>query len=398
MTGRELCERLKSTFPELEKRDCALLVDSFFEVLTEALKEGKKIELRGFGVIELSKGRAHFFYNPRNQQKYYLKSKVRAIFHLGKELKERLNTPFLAGLDLGTQTFRLILGKYFQGEVIFLKSFRENVRLGEGLSDSGKIKVEALERALRALKSFQEMMEKAEVKDYYAIGTAVFRKAANAPYVLKRFEEELGLKVEVLSPEKEAELTLEGILYGLKRLNFRPQSFLVVDVGGGSTEFIYLKEGSPRLMKSLELGAVHLKELFNVRYPLTRGHLESLRKYVQDQLAGLPQEDLKAIVITGGTASLLGSLDLKLTNFEPERLHGHLVTKDRITKLIQKISEMTLPRISKMKGMEEGRADIALPGLLIFEQILNYFKKEEVLISEFGILEATLLSLTKKYN
>jgi len=398
MTKRELCEKLEALYPELEKRDCYYLVDSFFDILKEALLQGKRIELRGFGIIELSKGRSYFFYNPKNQQKYYLKGKVRAVFHLGKELKERLNSPMLASLDLGTQTFRLLLGKYYEGEHIFLKSFRENVRLGEGLTDSGAINSASENRAIEALKKFKKIMEEHQVSNYYAVGTAVFRKAKNAPQVLKRIEEEVGLKVEILSPEKEAELTLEGILFGLKKLQVNFEKLLIVDVGGGSTEFIYLKEGHPYLVKSLELGVVQIKELFNLRYPLTRGTVESLRSYVSDQLKVLPKEDFSGIVITGGTASLLGSLDLKLSQYHLERLHGHKITRERIEKFIQKISEMSLPRIAKIRGMEEGREDIALPGLVIFEQILHYFDKEELLISEYGILEAALLFLTKKYN
>jgi exopolyphosphatase/guanosine-5'-triphosphate,3'-diphosphate pyrophosphatase len=398
MTKRDLSERLKIHFPELEKKDLEFIVDNFFEILATALKRGEKIELRGFGVLELHYAKPYFFTNPKNKQKYYLNGKARAVFHLGKELKERLNTPLLAGLDLGTQSFRLILGKELEENIIFLKSFRENVRLGEGLTESGNISSQAIERAVKALKSFKEVIENHKAKDYYAVGTAVFRKAQNAKEVLKKIAEETGFQIEVISPDKEAELTLLGLSYGLKKLGLNLKKFLIVDVGGGSTEFLYLKEGQPTLIKSLDLGAVSLKETFNLRYPLTRRLLESLRAYVRDQLKELPKEDFEKIVITGGSASLLGSLDLKLLKFDPERLHGHKITADRVEKLIQKLADSTLPRIRIMKGMEEGREDIALPGLVIYGEILAYFGKNELLLSEYGILEATLLCRSKNYN
>jgi exopolyphosphatase/guanosine-5'-triphosphate,3'-diphosphate pyrophosphatase len=398
MTKRELCERLKLHFPELEKRDLEFIVDNFFDILSTALKRGEKIELRGFGVLELHHAKPYFFINPKNKQRYYLKDKARAVFQMGKEFKERLNTPMIAGLDLGTQTFRLILGKHFQERTIYLKSFRENVRLGEGLTDSGIINPQAVERAMTALKNFRDLLEVHRVKHYYAVGTAVFRKAQNADAILKRMAEETGFQIEVISPEKEAQLTLEGIAYGLKRLGLNLRNFLVVDVGGGSTEFLYLKDGSPAFIKSLDLGAVSLKEVFNLRYPLTKRLLESLRAYVRDQLRELPGEDFEKIVITGGSASLLGSLDLKLVHFDPERLHGHKITLERVEKLIQRLADATLPRIRIMKGIEEGREDIALPGIVIYGEILSYFGKNELLLSEYGILEATLLYQRKNYN
>lgn len=398
MTKRELAERLRVKFFELEERDLEFIVENFFDILKGSLKKGDRIELRGFGRFELSKAKAYFFINPKNQQRYYLNSKVRAVFRQGKDFKERLNSPFIAGFDLGTQTFRLILGKFYSEKLYFLKSWRENVRLGEGLAERGVISPQAEARALEVLKRFKEILNLYQVKNYYAIGTAVFRQAKNAKEVLERIQRETLLQIDVLTPEEEAHLIIEGVLYGLKGLGLNLKNFLLVDVGGGSTEFVYFKEGKPSFIKSIEIGAVQLKETFNLRYPLTRRMLQSLRSYVEDQLKVLPKEPLERVVATGGTASLMGSLDLKLLKYEPDKLHGHLITADRVEKLINKISENTLPRIKKMKGMEEGREDIALPGFIIYGEILKFFSQRELLISTYGILEATLLSLVKRYN
>lgn len=398
MTKRELSEKLKGYFPELEDKDLAFIVDQIFDILALSLKKGITIELRDFGVFKLSKAKSYLFKNPKNQQNYYLKGKVRAVFQMGKELRERLNTPFLASFDLGTQTFRMLLGKYVGGEIYFLQSFRENVRLGEGLVESGKISEVAMARAFAALQNLKAIMDKFEVRDYYAVGTAVFRKAENASLLLEQIEEKFGLKIEVLTPEKEAELTLEGILFGLKKLGLPLRDLLIVDLGGGSTEFIFIREGQVVKIISLDIGVVALRDLFKLRYPVTKKTLQSLKEYVRDQLKVLPMERFEKIVITGGSASLLGSLDLKLTKYDPQRLHGHKVSFDRLEKHIAKLSDLTLPRIRNVKGMEEGREDIALPGLVVYSEILNRFGGEELIISEFGILEASLLSLLRQYN
>ncbi len=398
LTRRQFAEKLNHKFPEIEKEDLEYIIESFFEVIKEELKKGNRVELRDFGVFYLSKGRGMFFKNPKNLQNYYIKEKVRAIFKPGRNFKKRLNTPFLASFDLGTQTFRLCLGKHFDGKVYFLLKKRENVRLGEGLINHGKIGEEAFKRGIEALKRLKHLAEELEVEKYRAIGTAVFRKAENAEEFLKKAEEECGLKIEVISPEEEARLSLKGIIFGLKELGISVDDFITIDVGGGSSEFIRIKNGKVQWSKSIELGAVILKEIFNLKYPLSLKIVKSMRDYIRDKLKDLPEEQPRILIITGGTASILGSLDLKLSCYVPERLHGHKVEKNRIEKLINRLYGYDLLRLQKVKGMEKGREDIALPGLLIYSEILNHFRGDHFVISEYGILEATLLSLISDYN
>ncbi len=394
MNKTDLIERLSYKFPDVEKEEIKNIVDLFFEIIRESLKKGQRIELRDFGVFQLLRSKGNFFKNPKNHQKYYIKEKIRVLFKNGKEFKERLNTPFLAGLDLGTQTFRLCLGKVFKENIYFLLKKRENVRLGEGLAGSGIISDSAFARGLKALESFKRIMQQYQVTNYRALGTAVFRKAKNADEFVKRAREEVGIEIEILSSEEEAKLSLEGVLLGLKEHFPQLKDFLLIDVGGGSSEFIYF-QGEECWVKSLDLGAVILKETFDLKYPVPSKVLKSIREYIKERLFELPIEKPYLIVITGGTASILGSLDLKLNFYIPERLHGHQISKERLEKLIHKIANLSLLTLKKIKGMEEGREDIVLPGLLIYSEILNYFNQETLFISEYGILEGTLLSLSK---
>ena len=126
--------------------------------------------------------------------------------------------------------------------------------------------------------------------------------------------------------------------------------------------------------------------------------MQSLKDYIRKILSSIPVDNSQELVITGGTASLLGALDLKLKDYVPEKLHGHGVTKDRLEKLIKKLANFDLERLRRVKGMEEGREDIALPGLLIYSEIMEHFKKDSLVINEYGILEGTLLSLIEGYN
>ncbi|QER41201.1 hypothetical protein F1847_00030 [Thermodesulfobacterium sp. TA1] len=396
MNRSDLIESLSLKFGDIEKEDLKTIVELFFETLKEELKKGNRIEFRDFGVFLLKKNKGLIFKNPKNQQNYYVKNKLRVIFKLGKEFKDRLNLPFLASLDLGTQTFRLCLGKKVKKQLYFLVKRRENVRLGEGLVNQ-EISEESFIRGIETLKSFKALMDVYEVKAYRAVGTAIFRKAKNASSFLEEAKK-IGIDIEVVSPEEEILLSLKGVIYGLKDQNLVRRKCLIVDVGGGSTEFMLSEKITPKWVKSLEIGAVSLKELFQLRYPVNYRVFKSIIDYLSDKLVELPQEEVDHVIFTGGTASLLGALDLKLKIFSPYALNSHKISKDRIEKIIKKLANSDLERISKMKGMEKGREDIALPGALICFSVLEYFKKDSLILSVNGILEGTLLSLIERYN
>lgn len=387
MKRKDLVYRLLAHFPEMRKRDLEALVEAFFEEMARALAENKRIEIRGFGRFEVHYGKERIFVNPQNKETYYLPGNKRLVFKVGKDLYERVNSPPKAVLDLGTQTFRLALGKLENGRLRVIERRRVNVRLGEGL-ESGKITPEAMKRGLKALEEFRSHLLDLEVSEVKAVGTAVFREATNIQEFLER-SQDLGFEIELISPEKEAELTLRGVAAGLD-LN---EPFFLADVGGGSTEISLVKEGRKIWSTSLSLGAVRLKEEFIKAYPLTREEYRRLRTHIARILSGLdiPQES-GLLVGCGGSASLMASLDLRLTTYLPERLHGHRIPLSRIEDLAEHLWGLTLARIKRLRGMEPGREDIALPGLLVFQELSRKLGVTELIVSEWGLLEGLLLS------
>ncbi len=393
---KDLVEAISCRIPELEKEDIEEIVKLFFEEIKDVIKKGGRVELRNFGSFLLKRSSQEFFLNPRTRQKYYIKGKVKLVFKPGRELRTRLFLLPSASLDLGTQTFRLLLGKRYEDKIYFLLEKRENVRLGEGVVADGLIKKENFEKGLEILKEFKSLMEYYEVEDYMAVGTAVFRKAKNAEEFIKKAEEVAGIKIKILSPEEEAEYSFKGAIWGIQKIfGELPERYIIVDVGGGSTEIIFGSREEVLFTQSIELGAVMLKEFFNLSYPLSSKALNSLmeyvRKVIRERVSRIFIPDL--LVITGGTASILGSLDLHLKEYSKERLHGHKLTEDKIRKIIKRLSGSSLERISQMRGMEKGREDIVLPGVIIIYELLSFFEKQELVIGEYGILESLLIEL-----
>ncbi len=392
MVKKDLINRLAIYFPEFRKKDLEFIVDLLFERLTEALASQERIEIRGFGRFLVRQQKERLFTNPKTAETFTLPSRRRIIFKPGKDIKERLNQPTYASLDLGTQTFRLLMAKPANGHIRVIYRERENVRLGEGLAEKEKISPEAMERGLKALLRFRQLMDQLEVVDYFAAGTAVFRKADNIDEFLDKAVTETGIKIRVLSPEEEALFTVKGVLSGLEN---PPDHVLIADVGGGSTELILIQEGKNHWKTSLELGAVSLTEGFFKHDPPTLTELEKAQNFIREVLEPLPDEVKQAqgFIGTGGTASCLAALVLELEHYVPDLIQGQTLTEKRLTDLFERLRSLSSKERARLKGMDHGREDIILAGLLVYLELMHYFGFRHLVVSETGILEGLLLHL-----
>ncbi len=397
MNRKELLNTLAQKFPDFRKKDLELILELLFQHLAQTLKEGRRIEIRGFGRFYVKEQRGRRFKNPRTGEERNLPPRKRIIFKPGKDLRERLNEKAYASLDLGTQTFRLLVGKPQAGGFRPLLKERFNVRLGEDLNQ-GHISPQAFSRGLETLHKIREILEKIEVNDVFAAGTAVFRKAKNASEFIERAAEETGIKIQVLSPEEEATFTLKGVLSGLKKDFEDP--VLIVDAGGGSTEFILGSQERVLALGSLDIGAVTLtaKHLAGEEIP-SQESLSALQKEIEKHL--LPLKSLPApptsLIATGGTASCLASLKLGLETYCPEKIHGQKITRKELEELFDKLRRLTPEERRNLKGMEPGREDIILAGLMIYLKILESLSSvKDLTVSETGILEGLLLHLLQE--
>ncbi|NPB09681.1 MAG: hypothetical protein GXO17_04935 [Thermodesulfobacteria bacterium] len=393
MVKKDLVNELWLKFPDFRKKDLELVVDLLFERMADVLREGKRIEIRGFGRFMVKEQKGRVFRNPKTAEVRELPPRKRIIFKPGKDLKERLNQEAWASLDLGTQTFRLLIAKPGKDGLRPILRRRENVRLGEGLAETGRITEQAFERGLKALESFRKDLERADVRRYLAAGTAVFRKASNAREFLEAAKG-LGFDIRVLSPEEEATFTAQGVLYGMRVNPQKPT--LIVDVGGGSTEFIFCRNGEVLAKESLELGAVTFTKAYLKHEIPKTFELTTLEEKVREALSSLnPPFDPEKLVATGGTASCMAALKFGLERYHPDLIHGRCLHEEDLENLFEKLRRMTLEERRALKGMEPGREDIILAGIKIYALVLERFSLRELCVSETGILEGLLLHLAQ---
>lgn len=296
----------------------------------------------------------------------------------------------IASIDIGSNTLRLlIVEKKAQGFYTVCRD-REIVRLGRNFYPDRLLTSQAMEAALQVLKRFKNRADREGVTDFFAAGTGVLREAGNREFFLERIEEETHLPVRIISGPEEAQLMAKGVLS-----TFPPENgeTVIFDMGGGSTEFVFMKDGRMAERLSLPLGVVALTEFFLKSDPprldesqLLKGHCRNILK------KNLTKNDtINNLIGTAGTVTTLAAMAKKLFVYDPDRINGTVLTKDRLRQLSEEILALPFDQRAKLPGLERGRADIIVAGLLAVLEILDHFSQETLLVSDAGLLEGMIL-------
>lgn len=279
-----------------------------------------------------------------------------------------------AGIDIGTNTILLLVAEVENGEVTHvLEDNVRVVRLGQGVDQNRAFHPEALERARACFRDYSERLKKYPGIDVRAVATSGSRDARNSPEFFEEVRAKYGIPVRVISGEEEALLSFKGALPdGIKD----PHSIAVLDIGGGSTEAVGLRPNSDSELfrYSFDMGCVRLSERYLKSNPPLASEIQELVTFVKADLAKKPEilDALKGrtLVAVAGTATYLASASLGLTRFDPEKVHGHILTRAAIQELIAKFAKLTSEQRLGLGGMDKGRADVILAGAFILDEVL----------------------------
>ncbi len=302
----------------------------------------------------------------------------------------------IAAIDIGTQTFRLLIAKPEEGHVRTLLTRLENVRLGKDLHRSGVISPESMEKGLSVLRKFKKELERLKVNRFAIAGTQVLRQALNAQEFLESTHQ-IGLPVRVLSDKQEAAISLLGVKAALDTQLRYP--VLVMDIGGGSSEFTLAQEDRLLYSSSFKMGAVTLTQAFVTSHPPDDNDARKLRQYVEKKLSVLPgqlPESPAMVVGVGGTATTLAAIHLRMSHYEPGRVNGLEMTKGLIQDICQSLRVMTLEQLKGLKGLEEKRADIIYAGTVMTWCALEIIGAKSMTVSDGGLLLGLLYTLIHK--
>ncbi len=311
----------------------------------------------------------------------------------------------LAGIDIGTNSLRLLITQIDRYIFREIYSDRNTTRLGQGLDSTGALDREAEDRSLRALLNFAEKLQQHDVQHIAVVGTSALRNASNAKDFIREVKNITGLAVNVISGEEEARLTLIGVSRSIER-NYKKtdrnklEKALIIDIGGGSTEIIITYHDQDTIVASLPLGAVYLNERFIQHDPPDRRELELMRSAIRSEIEtaiGIIRPAPGSIFAgTAGTITTLASMVLRLETYDSNRINGTVLDRESIDNIVDTLGHMTMKERSSIRGLEPARKDIILAGAVVTQEIMKYFGYSSLIVSNWGLREGIVLDLYGK--
>jgi exopolyphosphatase/guanosine-5'-triphosphate,3'-diphosphate pyrophosphatase len=293
--------------------------------------------------------------------------------------------------DMGTNSTRLLVADVEDGEVKELERRSTVTRLGRGVDTSRQLATEAIEDVVSAVGEYIKLYEPLEPDVVLALATSAVRDAENSGAFIAELRERFALNARILTGEEEARLTYVGAVAG----RAPSDGTLVIDIGGGSTEIVV---GSGREMAfhtSLQLGTVRHTERHIRNDPPTAPELEALAEDIRKQLfAELAAADFFEIhtgIAVAGTPTSLAAIDQELDPYDPERVHGYVLSLDAIQHMYSMLSGKSLEERLKVPGLHPGRAPTIVAGVVILIQAMRAFGLQEIEVSEHDILYGAAL-------
>ncbi|MDH4162415.1 MAG: Ppx/GppA family phosphatase [Nitrospirota bacterium] len=316
----------------------------------------------------------------------------------------------LAGIDIGTNTIRLLVADISDQGHRELYSGRQITRLGQDLDRTGVLSSEAQERSLAALREYTTVINRFPGCRTMVIGTSALRNARNAAEFIDTVRDTTSLGISVISGEQEARLTVLGVRRALtqgRETERDPlRSALVIDIGGGSTELIIVRNGVPDAVASLPLGAVYLTERFVRHDPPLPEELEELSREIMLLLDAweidilrthaLRPSSLAVLAGTAGTITTLASMEQRLAVYDPARINGFILTKEALDGWSDLLARTSVKDRRNITGLEQGREDIVLAGALIARDIMDRYGRQEMIVSDWGLREGIVFHLAEQ--
>lgn len=304
----------------------------------------------------------------------------------------------VAVVDIGTNSTRLLLADVEDEGARVTELLRRSIvtRLGEGVDQSGRLGDEPMQRVFTVLDDYRRLIDEHGATATFAVLTSASRDAANGPEFRQIVTDRYGLDAHVIDGDTEANLTFTGAT------SERPhdgEEIVVVDIGGGSTEFVVGRDGHVDFHVSTQVGVVRHGERYLLHDPPQHHEMEAMAHDVRHVFRTAVPDELRAKTTRGiavaGTATQSAAIDLELEPYEAARVHGHILELATLELLLARLAQMPLAERRHVVGLDPDRAPTIVAGVAMLMEAMRAYDLQQVEVSEHDILRGAALALAR---
>lgn len=299
----------------------------------------------------------------------------------------------LAIIDIGTNTFKLMIARVQDGGFLVIDKEKIPVKLGEGGINNNVIAHNPFQRGLKAMKTHKATIDRFEVDKTLAFATSAIRSAENGRDFVRKVKAETGIEIEVISGNREAEL----IYYGVRQaLDLGDEKVLIMDIGGGSTEFIIADRNRMYWKHSFDLGAARLLEVINPSEPISKNEIKKLRLYLKEQMqllwAACELHTVKTLVGSSGSFDSLAEMIYYRFHTEENPLvkTEYNFNLDHFEAIYKLIINSTIEKRFKMKGLAAMRVEMIVVAVIMIKYVMKKIKLNKMRLSTYSLKEGIL--------
>ena len=305
----------------------------------------------------------------------------------------------VAAIDCGTNSIRLLIADVEGGKLTEIVRQMIIVRLGEGVDKTGEFSSAALERTFAAADQYAKLIAEHKPQRVKFVATSASRDVSNRDVFVAGIKSRLGIEPTVISGDEEARLSFLGATADLVNENNPPEApYLVVDIGGGSTEFV-LGTTHPEQALSTNVGCVRMTERHLTGDPATPEQIahatKDIDQAIDDAAKVVDLTKAKSLIGLAGSVTTVAAISLGLTAYKADVIHGSRISADEVHRIATELLAMTRSQRSEIGSMHPGRIDVIGGGALVLDRIMQKTGITEVVVSERDILDGIARDLAK---
>jgi exopolyphosphatase / guanosine-5'-triphosphate,3'-diphosphate pyrophosphatase len=285
----------------------------------------------------------------------------------------------LAAIDIGSNAARLLISEVMPGpqnnpEFIKALLVRVPLRLGFEVFDKGQISASKVEMIIKTIKSYKLLLDVYDVKYLKACATSAMRDAANSSDIIRKIKTETGIEIKIISGQEEASIIYEN--HFADNLT-KEESYLYIDVGGGSTELTYFSDGKLIFKESFNIGTIRL-----LKNQVTETHWDEMKEFIKSSTKGFHHV---TAIGSGGNINKIFSLS--------KRKEGKPLSLDLLRDYFKEFSNLSLSQRISLYRLREDRADVIVPALLIYINVMRWAETEEIFVPKIGLADGLIHTL-----